>query len=168
MSDGLFRQWPEFYSDFPSYNKLPMNVTGGAGAFHGPSRWKALPAPEPEKNRSSTVQRTMPIAKISTISPEEEVVPANSSSTAHTSAPFVTASQHPVSLGNSALTSNPFVSTASGFYSVQAFDDWWGASLQLPQHQHHQHQQQQGARDMTFGGMGSRSDQVTGLDELNF
>jgi hypothetical protein len=169
MSDGLFRQWPEFYSDFPAYNKFPMNVNGGAGAFHGPPRWKALPAPDPEKNRPSAVQRTISTAKISEISPEEEVVPVNSSSAAHTSAPFVTTSQHPISLGNGALTSNPFVSAPSGFYPMQAFDDWWGAPLQLPQHHHHQHQQQQqGVRDMTFGGMGSRSDQVNGMDELNF
>lgn len=168
MSDGLFRQWPEFYSDFPSYNKLPMNVNGGAGAFHGPPKWKALPAPEPEKNRSSTTQPSIAIGKISEILQEEEVVAINSSSAAHTSAPFVTTSQHPISLGSGTLTTNPYVPTANGFYPMQPFDDWWGASLQLPQHQHPQHLQQQGPRDMAFGMVGSRSDQVTGLDELSF
>jgi hypothetical protein len=170
MSDGLFRQWPEFYSDFPSYNKLPMNVNGGAGAYHGAPKLKALPAPDPEKNRSSTVQRA--IVKVSDIPTDEEVVVTNSSSIAHTSAPFVTTSQHPISLGASTMTSTPFVSPASGYYSMQAFDDWWGAPLQLAQHHQHQHQNQQqqhqGVRDMTFGEMGSRSGQVTGLDELSF
>lgn len=154
----MFKKWPEFYSDFPMYNRFPMHVTSGAGAaLKMPNfRTKSLPAPEAEPRRP--VHRSSIAA--TEIAPEDE-------GPSSTSAPFDTIPPlaHP--------SSNPFsanVSASNGFYSVQAFDDWWGAPMQFAQQQASQQagQQQQGREMGGFQSqMASRADHL-GLYGLSF
>lgn len=160
MGDDMFKQWPELCSDFPSYNKFPMHINGGAGAFHKAPKRRTLPAPDSEIHSPVTVQCTS-----SESSQDEEVVLANSSSAAHALG-SATTTQQTIFLGNVALTSNSFAPAANGLYSMLAVDDWWGIPLHFAPQQ--QQQEQPMATDLTFGAMGSRSDQVSRLDGLNF
>lgn len=167
MSDEMFKKWPEFYSDFPVYNKFPMHITSGAGAaLKMPNvRTKSLPAPESESRRTSA---TLHRGSLTTdIAPEDEV------SSATTSAPFA----HTVPpLAHAVPTSSLPFSASNAFYSVQAFDDWWGAPMQFGQHQNqhqHQHTSQSGqgvGREMGFqaGSAGSRPDHINGMYGLSF
>lgn len=175
----MFKKWPEFYSDFPSYNRFPMHVTAGAGAVMKMpvAQTKALPAPEDENRRTSTSAYSRSGAATANTSGDAVI----SVTIAHTSAPFAPTS-HPMLPLTQGITqnmppssSNPFTTT-NEFYSVQGFDDWWGAPSQFAQQQaaaaapqSQQQQQQNMGRGMSvIQSMVSKADQINGIYGLTF
>jgi len=132
MSDDIFKKWPEFYSDVPTYNRLPMTVSTTAAR-------PSLLSPELSGNRSASTTAgalVAPPAQPGSIAMESTVIDKDTAVDKDTTANTLpTAVLFSDPLETPELANGEPSSSASCFYSVQDFDNWPGSSLTLP-HEH--------------------------------
>ena len=178
MGDDMFKKWPEFYSDFPASNRLPMTVST-AGLLPAAKMPKVLP--EPDSIRRSSPKRALPITTAvhhSSIATTTDSVPDEDTSIPRTNTSVSFAPQIMVPLTNGVPASS-----SAALYSMAAFDDWWGPTLPFapppPQQQQQQQapavavsaaqqQQQHAVRDLAFQALDSRPDHMNGMYGLTF
>jgi len=165
MSDEIFKKWPEFYSDFPGYNRMPMTVST-AGLL--PGRHARRPLPEPETTRQALPTTAMHHHTLTTsASPDDDAATALPP---HTTIPFAA----PL-MSSLAPSSGP-----APLFASPPLDDWWSASLPYQQQQaaaaaaaaqSQPHPQQHGGaapRDFAFQALGPRPDHIGGMYGLSF
>jgi len=145
MSEGMFKKWPEFSSDFPAYDRFPMHVST-AGLFRSSQNLiKALPEPE---------QQTETINSIEVI---PETVPDDDTMS--------------VGFNTYGIDTNEL---SHNLFSMETFDNWstpvsFQQQMMNDTSQYSNIQDQHNnTREVTFQTLVSRVDNLHGMYELSF